>query len=157
MMFQVRLFCGREWITGTKGAGVVLLSTSVASLMSFPLYTLKYSNISNQVKAYYIPHALTSFFFFFKILFVYSWETWRERESFKRKKEKERERERGRDLGREKSRLHAGSLMWDSILGFQDPSLGQRQALNRWATQASQDSMFIFYFLFFLKFFIYLW
>ena len=29
----------------------------------------------------------------------------------------ERERERGRDTGRGRSRLHAGSLMWDSIPG----------------------------------------
>ena len=44
------------------------------------------------------------------------------------------ERERGRG-GR--SRLHAGSPMWDSIQGLQDHALGQRQTLNRWATQAS--------------------
>ena len=36
----------------------------------------------------------------------------------------ERERERGRDIGRERSRLHADSLMWDSILGLQDHALG---------------------------------
>ena len=34
-------------------------------------------------------------------------------------------------LGGERSRLHAGSPMWDSILGLQDHTLGQRQALNR--------------------------
>ena len=45
--------------------------------------------------------------------------------------ERERERE------REKSRLHAGCLTWDSIPGLQDHTLGQRQALNRWATQGS--------------------
>ena len=32
----------------------------------------------------------------------------------------ETQRERGRDTGRGRSRLHAGSLMWDSILGLQD-------------------------------------
>ena len=37
-------------------------------------------------------------------------------------------RERGRDIGRRRSRLHAGSLMWDSIL--EPLALGQRQALN---------------------------
>ena len=52
--------------------------------------------------------------FFFKILFIYSWETQRERE---------RERERGRDTGRERSRLHAGSPTWDSIPGLQDEAL----------------------------------
>ena len=31
-----------------------------------------------------------------------------------------RERERSRDTGRGRSRLHAGSLTWDSILGLQD-------------------------------------
>ena len=35
------------------------------------------------------------------------------------------ERERGRDTGRGRSRLHAGSPMWDSIPGFQDHPLGQ--------------------------------
>ena len=36
------------------------------------------------------------------------------------------ETERGRDTGRGRSRLHARSLMWDSILGLQDHTLGQR-------------------------------
>ena len=53
--------------------------------------------------------AVHSFFFFFKVLFIYSWET---------------EWERGRDTGRGRSRLHAGSPMWDSILGLQDHTLG---------------------------------
>ena len=44
--------------------------------------------------------------------------------------ERQRERERGRDIGRGRSRLHAGSLMWDSIPGLQDHALGKRQALN---------------------------
>ena len=34
------------------------------------------------------------------------------------------ESERGRDTGRGRSRLHAGSLMWDSILDLQDQALG---------------------------------
>ena len=38
---------------------------------------------------------------FFKKIFIYSWE---------------RQRERGRDTGRRRSRLHAGSPTWDSIL-----------------------------------------
>ena len=29
---------------------------------------------------------------------------------------RDRERERGRDIGKGRSRLHAGSLMWDLIL-----------------------------------------
>ena len=49
----------------------------------------------------------------------------------------QRERERGRDTGRGRSRLHAGSPMWDSIPGLQDRALDQRQVLNRCATQGS--------------------
>ena len=41
------------------------------------------------------------------------------------------ERERGRDTGRGRSRLHAGSPMRDLILGLQDDALGLRQAINR--------------------------
>ena len=39
--------------------------------------------------------------------------------------------ERGRDIGRGRSKLHAGNPMWDSIPGHQDHNLGQRQTLNR--------------------------
>ena len=60
--------------------------------------------------------------FFFKILFIYSWETQRK----------------DRDIGRGRSRLLTGSLMWDSILGPRDHDLSQRQMLNHLATQASQ-------------------
>ena len=56
------------------------------------------------------------FFFFFKILFI---------------NERHTERERGRDTGRGRSRLHAGSPMGDSIPGPQDHALHQRQMLNR--------------------------
>ena len=42
----------------------------------------------------------------------------------------ERERERGRDTGRGRSRLHAGSPTWDSILGLQDHALDGRQVLK---------------------------
>ena len=41
------------------------------------------------------------------------------------------------ETGRERSRLHAGSLMRDLILGLQDHALGQREMLNHRATQAS--------------------
>ena len=54
-------------------------------------------------------------FFFFKILFIH---------------EKHTETENGRDTGKERSRLHAGSQMWDLIPGLQDHILGQRQVLN---------------------------
>ena len=48
--------------------------------------------------------------------------------------ERQREREGGRHTGRGKSKLHAGSPMWDSILGLQDHSLGWRQTkpLSPW-------------------------
>lgn len=57
--------------------------------------------------------------FFFNILFIH-------------------ERERERDIGRGRSRLHTGSPMWDRTQGLRDHALGQRQALNCWATQMSQ-------------------
>ena len=44
---------------------------------------------------------------------------------------RERERERGRDTGRGRSRLHAGTPMWDSIPGLQDHVLSLRQTFNR--------------------------
>ena len=43
---------------------------------------------------------------------------------------RERERKRDRDTGRGRSRLHAGSLTWDSIPGPWRHALGQRQVLN---------------------------
>ena len=54
-----------------------------------------------------------------------------------------RERERRRDTGRGRSRLHAPGPMWDSILVLQDRALGQRQALNRRATQGSPEETYI--------------
>ena len=43
----------------------------------------------------------------------------------------ERHRERGRDIGRGRSRLSSGSLMWDSIPGPWDHDLSQGQMRNR--------------------------
>ena len=62
-------------------------------------------------------------YFFFKILFIYSWDTQRG------------ERERGRDTGRRRSRLHAGSLTWDVGLYPRCPGTGPglKAALNCWA------------------------
>ena len=51
--------------------------------------------------------------------------------------ERERERERQRHRQREKQAPWTGSPTWDSIPGLQDRALGQRQALNRCATQGS--------------------
>ena len=58
-------------------------------------------------------------FFFFKILLIH-----------------ERHKERRRDKGRGRSRLPAGSPMWNLIPGPQDHDLSWRQLLNHWATQA---------------------
>ena len=52
----------------------------------------------------------------------------------------ERERERQRHRQREKQAPCTRSPMWDSIPGLQDRALGQRQALNRCATQGSPTS-----------------
>ena len=63
---------------------------------------------------------------FLKILFIH---------------ERHRERERQRHRQREKQ---APCLMWDSIPGLQDCALGQRQALNRCATQGSPRFYLLF-------------
>ena len=41
-----------------------------------------------------------------------------------------RDTERGRDIGRGRSRIPVGSLMWDLIPGLWDHALSQRQMLN---------------------------
>ena len=43
---------------------------------------------------------------------------------------RDREIERGRDTGGGRSRLPVGGLMWDSIPGLQDHTLGQKQVPN---------------------------
>ena len=48
-----------------------------------------------------------------------------------------RDTQREAETGRGRCRLHAGSPTWDLILDLQDHALGQRQALNRCATQGS--------------------
>ena len=74
---------------------------------------------------------LSFFSFFLEILFVYSWET---------------QKERGRDTGRGKSRLNAGSPTWDSNPRLRDHDLIQRQMLNHWATQVPQSWVVFFFF-----------
>ena len=75
---------------------------------------------------------------FFWDLFIYSWEI---------------QKEKGGDTGRGRSRLHAGSPMWDSIPWLQDHALSQRQILKLWATRVSHtiskfliDIFFVFVF-----------
>ena len=54
-----------------------------------------------------------------------------------------RHTERGRDTGRGRSRLPAESPMQDLIPGPRGHALSWRQALNHWATQASQNMYFL--------------
>ena len=49
-----------------------------------------------------------------------------------------RDTERGRDIGRGRSRLPAGSMMQDLTPRLRDHDLSQRQMLNHWATQVPQ-------------------
>ena len=53
----------------------------------------------------------------------------------------------GRHTGRGRSRLQAGSPTWDSILGLQGHDLGQRHALNHWATQESPSWLLLLHLL----------
>ena len=63
-------------------------------------------------------HFLKGIFFFF-LIFIH-----------------ERHTERSRDIGRGRSRLPVGRLMWDSLPGSWDHDQSQRQSLNHWTTQA---------------------
>ena len=57
--------------------------------------------------------------------------------------ERERERERGRDTGRGRSGLHAGSPTQDSIPGSPGSDPGLHVALNRCATGAALNRLFV--------------
>ena len=61
-----------------------------------------------------------------------------------------RDTEKGRDIGRGRSRLPAGSPMWDLDPGPWDHTLSQRQTLSHRATQASLPSASIIVAFFFL-------
>ena len=66
--------------------------------------------------------------FFFKIyLFIY-----------------DRHRERGRDTGGGRSRFHAGSPMWDSILGLQDHALGPKAGAKPLSHPGIPETVFLF-------------
>ena len=82
-------------------------------------------------KHFYNRLRIIILFYFLKKLLIYSWDTHTHRE---------RERERGRDTGRGRSRLHAGSLTWNSIPGLQGhtPAEGGAKPLNCWATWAAR-------------------
>ena len=58
----------------------------------------------------------------------------------------QRQRERQRHRQREKQAPCTGSPTWDSIPGLQDRAMGQRQALNRCATQGSLNYVFQYVF-----------
>ena len=100
------------------------------------IYTISLHKLflEDQNKLVFIELILSVYSFFKTILFIYSWE-----------------RERGREIGRGRSRLPSGSLMWDSISGLQDHALSQRQVLNHSATQASLALYILFSFFFFFK------
>ena len=66
------------------------------------------------------------FFFFLKILCIYSWET-----------------HRGRAIGRGRSRLPTGSLIWDLIPGPRDHDLSRRQMLNHWARCPNNSALIV--------------
>ena len=93
------------------------------ALIKSPFCTEDVSRILFFFLSSFYPTAwLDSVTSFFKIIFIYSWET-----------------QRGRDTGRGRSR----SLMWDLIPGLQDHTLGQRQVLNRWATRDPPQEFFL--------------
>ena len=50
-------------------------------------------------------------------------------------------RDRVRDTGRGRTRLHAGSLTWDSIPGLPGSHPGLKAALNRWGTRAALQTI----------------
>ena len=77
--------------------------------------------------AYWISAGGDSILFFLKILFIYPWET-----------HKERQRHRQREKQAPCKEPNAGLNPRP-----RDHSLSQRQMLNHWATQASWDSIFL--------------
>ena len=79
---------------------------------------------------FYLILFIYLFIYFYFILFLFSYDSHTERE-------RERERERQRHRQREKQAPCTRSPTWDSIPGLQDRALGQKQALNRCATQGS--------------------
>ena len=81
---------------------LVFLPCSIFHFLSFPFYFANSLKSTLRLKYHY---SLYSTFISFKILFIDSWET---------------QRERGRDTGRGRTRLPARSSMWDSIL---DPEI----------------------------------
>ena len=113
---------------GGKVAGDFFCSLSISGFSKYSKNAMDYLNKMEIIKINKLLriHSLSKNFFL-KILFIYSWKT---------------QRERGRDTGRGRSRLQAGSLMWDLIPGLQDHTLAQRQVLNCWATQGSPHRTF---------------
>ena len=83
-------------------------------LLCYLIYKIMKAGIKIFRKQNFDSFLNTFSFFFLKILFIH---------------ERHRE-ERGRDTGRGRSGLHAGSLTWDSIQGLQDHTMGRRQAPN---------------------------
>ena len=105
---------------------ILLLFILPDFILPFSIFpTLTFSSFSI-LSSFFFPKV--SFFFFLR-LFIH-----------------ERHTERRRDTGRGRSRLPAGSPMWDSILGPQGHALSWRQMLHHWAIRASRSfGVLIFY------------
>ena len=92
------------------------LSASYFLCFKIISYSIVFSSgVYHFLSSAYSRHHLYFVFYTFLKKFIYL---------FMRDTEREEERQRGRDTGRGRSRLHAGRLMWDSILGLQDQALG---------------------------------
>ena len=94
-----------QWTQDPKPGSIILRHIHVNDLLKYFL-TKCFCYLISQVT------------FFFKILSIH-----------------ERHTKKGRDIGRGRSRLPPGSLVWNSILGLRDHDLSQRQMLNHWAFQ----------------------
>ena len=99
-----------------KGAVMSLRRICVSGKKVIPV--LMFDPVIMHMLVYsFLPFSLANFFFFFlKILFIYLFM---------------RHTEKGRDTGRGRSRLLAGSPMWNLIPGPQGHALGRRQMLTR--------------------------
>ena len=97
----------KQHLTSNMTQGECSISSSPSSSLSF-----QETALPNSTDAL-IRDLGGTLFFFLKRLFIH-----------------ERHTERGRDIGRGRNRLHAGSPLWDLILRLWDHTLRPRQTLN---------------------------